>query len=486
MSKAIDQSELPDLSAVRSIHILGICGTAMGTFAGMLTEKGYRVTGSDAGVYPPMSTQLESIGIELMEGYAAENLDHHPDLVIIGNVIRRENPEATAVRARGLVHTSFPRALAALFLDGKHSVVLAGTHGKTTTTSMVAHLLHHAGLDPTFLVGGIPLNFGQSFRVGEGDYVVLEGDEYDTAYFDKVPKFKHYQPHTAVLTSVEFDHADIYDDLSQVEEAFDLLSASVAERRGTLLPCASDVGAMAAADRAPAGLELRPYGGYPGPELRDLRAADDGYHLSLWRGSEPIGELLIPVYGRHNVANALAAYEVGRSLGIDHGTLASGLLCFAGVKRRMELCAEPHGIAIFDDFAHHPTAVKTTLAGVRERHPNQRIFAVFEPRSATSCRKVFQRPYTEAFDPADRIWIAANARAAELPEDQRFLPEDLVVGLCERGLEARFGVSVEAIIDGLVDELRSGDLVVIMSNGSFGGIHHRLIAAIEHQLAKAV
>jgi len=478
MTKAIDTSELPDLSGVRSIHILGICGTAMGTFAGMLVAKGFEVTGSDAGVYPPMSTQLEALGIELMEGYKAENVAHQPDLVIIGNVIRRDNPEAQAVRSLGLIHTSFPRALGALFLDGKHAVVLAGTHGKTTTTSMVAHLLHFAGLDPTFLVGGIPLNFGQSFRVGQGEHVVLEGDEYDTAYFDKVPKFKHYQPRTAVLTSVEFDHADIYDDLSQVEEAFDLLAERVAERKGTLLPCATDSGAMAAAERAPSGLEVRAYGGHPGPELRGLKPADDGYHLSLWQGHELIGDLMIPVYGRHNVANALAAYEVGRNLGVDHGTLAEGLRTFAGVKRRMELRGQPEDIAIFDDFAHHPTAVATTLAGVRERHPDQRIFAVFEPRSATSCRKVFQQPYTEAFDHADRVWIAANARAAELPEDQRFLPEDLVAGLQGRGLDALFGADVQSIVDQVTQSARSGDLIVVMSNGAFGGIHERLIEAI--------
>ena len=478
MSKAIDTSDLPDLSHVRSIHILGICGTAMGTFAGMLSAKGYRVTGSDAGVYPPMSTQLEALGIELMEGYKASNLDHQPDLVIVGNVIRRDNPEAQAVRDRGFVHTSFPRALGALFLHDKHAVVLAGTHGKTTTTSMVAHLLHFAKLDPTFLVGGIPLNFGQSFRVGQGPFVVLEGDEYDTAYFDKVPKFKHYQPQTAVLTSVEFDHADIYADLAEVEAAFDLLAQLVASRQGSLLPCATDPGAMATAERAPAGLEVRPYGGYPGPELRDLLATDEGYTLSLWRNDEPIGDLLIPVYGRHNVANALAAYEVCRTLGVDHGTLAEGLRAFKGVKRRMELRGRPHDVAVFDDFAHHPTAVATTLEGVRERHPDQRIFALFEPRSATSCRKVFQQPYTEAFDAADRVWIAANARAAELPESERFLPEDLVAGLRLRGVEAEFGPDVETIVREVAQSVRPGDLVVVMSNGAFGGIHERLIEAI--------
>ena len=478
MSKAVDTSQLPDLSQVRSIHILGICGTAMGTFAGMLVAKGYEVTGSDAGVYPPMSTQLEALGIELMDGYKPENIDHHPDLVIVGNVIRRDNVEAQAVRDQGLVYTSFPRALGALFLEDKHAVVLAGTHGKTTTTSMVAHLMHFAGLDPTFLVGGIPLNFGQSFRVGNGQYVVLEGDEYDTAYFDKVPKFKHYQPRTAVLTSVEFDHADIYDDLAQVEAAFDLLSELVAKHKGTLIPCATDSGAMAAADRAPAGLEIRPYGGYPGPELRGLKASDDGYHVSLWQGHEPIGDLLIPVYGRHNVANALAAYEVCRNLGVDHGTLAEGLRTFAGVKRRMELRARPNDILIFDDFAHHPTAVTTTLAGVRERHPDQRIFAVFEPRSATSCRRVFQQPYTEAFDAADRVWIAANARAAELPVDERFLPEDLVLGLKKRGVDAEFGSTVQSIVDQVAQSAKPGDLVVIMSNGAFGGIHERLVDAV--------
>ena len=293
-----------------------------------------------------------------------------------------------------------------------------------------------------------------------------------------MPKFKHYQPRTAVLTSVEFDHADIYDDLAQVEAAFDLLSELVAKHKGTLIPCATDSGAMATADRAPAGLEIRPYGGYPGPELRGLKASDDGYHVSLWQGHEPIGDLLIPVYGRHNVANALAAYEVCRNLGVDHGTLAEGLRTFAGVKRRMELRARPNDILIFDDFAHHPTAVTTTLAGVRERHPDQRIFAVFEPRSATSCRRVFQQPYTEAFDAADRVWIAANARAAELPVDERFLPEDLVLGLKKRGVDAEFGSTVQSIVDQVAQSAKPGDLVVIMSNGAFGGIHERLVDAV--------
>ena len=478
MSKPIDTSELPDLSGIKTIHILGICGTAMGTFAGMLVAKGFSVTGSDAGVYPPISTQLEALGIELMEGYSAKNLVHKPDLVIVGNVIRRDNEEAQELRRLGLVHTSFPRALGALFLKGKHSIVLAGTHGKTTTTAMVAHLLDHAGLDPTFLVGGIPINFGRSFRVGQGEHVVLEGDEYDTAYWDKVPKFKHYQAQTAVLTSVEFDHADIYQDLSEVEEAFDLLCDQLAEGGGTLLPYAGDAGAMAAAERAPGGIEVCPYGGYPGRELRDLRAGDQGYSLSLWQGDEPVGELLIPVYGRHNVANALAAYEVGRSLSLSHQQCAEALECFEGVKRRMELRGRPKGIFVFDDFAHHPTAVKTTLEGLRERHAEQRIFAIFEPRSASSCRKVFQKPYSEAFDQADRIWIADNARAAELPEAERFLPSELVDALSGRGLVAHFAANVDQIVEEVVAEAQPGDLLLVMSNGAFGNIHERLIDAI--------
>ena len=277
------------------------------------------------------------------------------------------------------------------------------------------------------------------------------------------------------MTSVEFDHADIYDDLSAVEEAFDLLCSRVAERQGTLIPCATDAGAMAAADRAPAGLEIQPYGGHPGAEIRDLRADDQGYHLTLWRSGVPVGDLLVPVYGRHNVANALAAYAVGRSLGLSHQELADALRSFSGVKRRMELRGSPGGVLVFDDFAHHPTAVRTTLQGVRERHPQQRIFAIFEPRSATSCRRVFQQPYTEAFDDADRIWIGSNARAAELPEDQRFLPEDLVEGLKGRDLHASYGADVASIVDGVAAEVTSGDLVVIMSNGAFGGLHNLLL-----------
>jgi UDP-N-acetylmuramate: L-alanyl-gamma-D-glutamyl-meso-diaminopimelate ligase len=475
MTLPIDESPLPDLAHVQTVHILGICGTAMGTFAGMLQAKGYTVSGSDAGVYPPMSTQLEALGIQLMEGYKPENLDHQPDLVIVGNVIRRTNPEAEAMRARGMLHTSFPRALGALFLDGKHPVVIAGTHGKTTTTAIAAHLLHHAGLDPTFLVGGIPLNFGASYRVGSGPHVVLEGDEYDTAYFDKVPKFKHYQPQTSVLTSVEFDHADIYDDLAAVEDAFDLLSELTAANRGTLLPCAADRGAMDAVGRCPTGLRLRPYGGAEGLNAVICGVDALGYHLSLSRAGEALGDVLVPMYGRHNVLNALAAYEVGASLGIQHRVLASGLATFSGVKRRMEWRGTVREVIVFDDFAHHPTAVKTTLEGVRERHPDQRILAVFEPRSATSCRKVFQAPYEAAFGAADVVWISANARAAELPEAERFLPEDLVESLAAAGADARFGTTVEAIVAEVAATSGAGDVVVVMSNGSFGDIHRRLL-----------
>ncbi len=479
MNLPIDEQPLPDLSHVESIHILGICGTAMGTFAGLLVERGYTVTGSDAGVYPPMSTQLEALGIELMEGYKAENLDHNPDLVVVGNVIRRTNPEATAMRARNLLHTSFPRALGALFLEGAHPVVLAGTHGKTTTTAITAHLLHHAGLDPSFLVGGIPLNFGQSFRLGAGPHFVLEGDEYDTAYFDKVPKFKHYRPQTSVLTSVEFDHADIYEDLAAVEAAFDLLTDRTAQNGGCLIACHRDAGAQRLDQRAPKELARRPYLSPHGLDVSDLAVGHHGYTLTLTRGGEPVGELLVPMYGRHNVANALAAYEVAASLGLSHQQIAAGMACFEGVKRRMELRGSRRGVKVFDDFAHHPTAVKTTLEGLRERHPNQRILAVFEPRSATSCRKVFQQPYLEAFDQADLVWIAANARAAELPEDERFLPEDLVLELKSRGVNARFGADVGAIVDDLGITARDGDLIVIMSNGGFGSIHQRVLDRLQ-------
>jgi UDP-N-acetylmuramate: L-alanyl-gamma-D-glutamyl-meso-diaminopimelate ligase len=457
--------------AVRRIHLVGVAGTGMGAFAGMLKSAGYAVTGSDENVYPPMSDMLRQWGIDIFTPYAAANLDQaRPDLVIIGNVIRRVNAEASAVRERGIPQMSFPAALGSLVLAGRHSVVVAGTHGKTTTSALMSHVLVHAGRDPSFLVGGVTGNTGTSFRLGAGEHVVVEGDEYDTAYWDKGPKFLHYRARTAILTSIEFDHADIYRDLAHYEAAFERFCATLPDG-GFLAVSASYPRAVELA-RATSRALVATYGL---PDVADYRAGPVRFSAqgATFEVRGPLGEwgsLLLPMAGRHNAENAMGVYAAARSLGVPHDAIAGAFATFRGVKRRQEERGEVHGVLVIDDFAHHPTAVRETVRGIRERYAGRRLWAVFEPRSNTSRRNIHQAEYGEAFDGADRVTIRLPEPHDQVPVDERLDVPAIVRSLTERGIIADAAAEPALIASGLVSEARPGDVVLVMSNGAFGNL----------------
>jgi UDP-N-acetylmuramate: L-alanyl-gamma-D-glutamyl-meso-diaminopimelate ligase len=454
----------------------------MGAFAGLLQDAGYVVSGSDAGVYPPMSTQLEQAGIELMEGYSPQNLQHHPDLVVVGNVIRRDNEEAVGVREKDLSYASFPETLSEFFLRDRHPVVVAGTHGKTTTCSILAHCLVELGTDPGFLVGGVLENFGRNYRVGSpGAPFVVEGDEYDTAYFDKVPKFVHYRPHSAILTSVEFDHADIYRDLDHVKDAFrsfvDLIPAD-----GILLACADGDNVMEIAARCSGRLESYSTREHPDATWlgRVIAADPEGMSFSVHRHGELFGNFRACLVGEHNLSNLCAVVGLLASLGHSAAVIADALTSYLGVRRRQTVFAEPNGITLIDDFAHHPTAVKATIAATRLRFGTQRrLWTVFEPRTNTTRRNFFQAEYGHAFGESELLLVAPVHRADSVAEEERFDPERLVADAMSQGVRATLCDGVDQIIERLASEGRRGDIVLILSNGGFEGIYERLPAALE-------
>jgi UDP-N-acetylmuramate: L-alanyl-gamma-D-glutamyl-meso-diaminopimelate ligase len=460
---------------------MAVCGTGMGSFAGLLKSAGHDVSGSDQNVYPPMSTQLEREGIRLLSGYKPENLEPSPDLVVVGNAIRKDNPEAVAMRERELWYASFPEALSELFLLRRVSMVVAGTHGKTTTSSLLAWCLSALGKDPGFLVGGVLENFGSSYRLGnDGGPFVVEGDEYDTAYFDKGPKFLHYRPFHGILTSVEFDHADIYRDLEHVRSAFRGFVELLPEG-GTLLWCCDGEHVGPIADLCPArrlGYSTRgdPRAAWNG-EI--LSADKDGMQFAVRHGSERAGVFRSMLVGEHNLANLLAVCAL--LLELDHRPehIAEALAGYQGVKRRQTVFAEPRGITLIDDFAHHPTAVRETIAATRLRFGTaRRLWAVFEPRTNTSRRNWFQADYVTAFDGADRVLVAPVHAMDSIPESERFDPSRLVRDIAARGQEAWLAPSVDGIVERVAAEARPGDIVLILSNGGFGGIYGKLPAAI--------
>ncbi len=458
------------------VHLCGACGSAMASLAGLLRERGHEVTGSDQDVYPPMSGQLEAIGIELRSPYAPENVPVEADVVVIGNALSRGNPEVEAVLDRRQRMTSLPALLAELFLRERRPVVVAGTHGKTTTSALLALLLDRADLAPSFLVGGVPIDFERSYRLGTGEAFVVEGDEYDSAFFDKRPKFVHYLPEIAVIGNVEFDHADIYPDLEAVKTAF-LRLMTVIPRRGLLV----------AGIESPALRELLPrafcrvetFGVETAADWRasEVRPGRDGWSFRLTRGAADLGEFRIGIPGEHNVRNALAALACAAALGAEPARLREHLAAFRGVKRRLELRGEARGVRVYDDFAHHPTAVRETLRALRALGGG-RLVAVFEPRSYTSRTRVFQEDYARAFSEADEVVVAAAFLPGKVPEAQRMSEADLVAGVAAHGRRARFVPSVDAIVEALSGELREGDRVAILSNGGFGGIHDKLLSAL--------
>jgi UDP-N-acetylmuramate: L-alanyl-gamma-D-glutamyl-meso-diaminopimelate ligase len=463
-------------------HLIGIAGTAMGSLAGLLRAKGHRVTGSDQGVYPPMSDILDDLGIAWADGFSPTNLRPTPDRVVVGNAISRGNPELEAVLDRGLHYTSAAQTLKDEFLRGRRVLAVSGTHGKTTTTSILAWLLESAGLDPSFLIGGVAENFGTSFRWNESPLFVIEADEYDTAYFDKGPKMWHYLPHTAVVTNVEFDHADIYRDDRAYRFAFQRF-VNLVPRTGRLVlgwdtPAARDLAAESPAPVWSYGLPGE--GGAPGPDwcARDLEHRPEGTSLTLTRSGEPDRRIEMPLSGVFNVRNAMAAALAATSVGASWDDIVTGLSNFRTVRRRMEVVGERAGVTVIDDFAHHPTAVRATLEAVRGRFEGRRIVAVFEPRSFTAQLRRFQSGYEAALQHADRVWLAGLYRPERYDEGTGLDPNELAADLTRAGVPARHLEAVDALVEGLVTDASAGDVIVIMSNGGFGGIHRKLLDAL--------
>ncbi|MEB2344034.1 MAG: UDP-N-acetylmuramate:L-alanyl-gamma-D-glutamyl-meso-diaminopimelate ligase [Deltaproteobacteria bacterium] len=461
------------------VHLIAIAGTGMGALAGFLRARGLRVTGSDRALYPPMSEMLAGWGIPVSLGFEAAHLEPRPDLVVIGNAVRPDNPEARAAIEGGIPYRSFPDALHELAMAGRHAVVVAGTHGKTTTTSLLGALLAGVGLDPSVLVGGVALDFEGPFRDGSGPHFVVEGDEYDTAFFDKTPKFLHYHPRTLLLTSVEFDHADIYRDLAHVQEAFRALVRGM-PAGGAIVAALDDPNVCDVLAGAPP-----PVVGYGlGTAEHGFRAVDldpgpAGTAFRVLRDGTEVARARVPLYGRHNVANALGALATAVVLGAPVEAAAAALARFRGVRRRQEVRGTVAGVTVLDDFAHHPTAVRETVAAMRARFPGRRLVAVLEPRSNTSRRALFQADFAEALAGADRAVVAvvphepiySNTGVVTEYLDAGRLAEDLRAG----GVDAEAIEGVEAIVERLGATSRAGDVVLVMSNGDFGGLWGKLL-----------
>ena len=475
------------LHETMKIHLTAIGGTGMAALAGLLKEAGHEVRGSDGVLYPPMSTLLERLKIPVFEGYAAENLDWAPELVVLGNACRKDHVEYLEAQTRGLRVASFPETLAEHFLAERHSIVVAGTHGKTTTSSLLAHILATAGLEPGMLIGGIPLNFGQGFALGQPPYFVVEGDEYDCACFDKRPKFAHYRPQTVILTSVEFDHADIYPSFSDVQRAFALLIDLIPEN-GYLLVSADDPSALELARHARCTVET--YAVYeetadttstrrivmPLHWYASFESLGGGRkQLSVMYQGDDFGSFELKLSGAHNMANSLAALAIARHLGIDATTIGGALASFKGVARRQQVIGNSRNITIIDDFAHHPTAIGATLRGLRNRRG--RLVAVFEPRSASAKRNIFQEALPEALGVADHVVLAPLYLPEKVPAEQRLDLGAVIGALRHKGTDA-FELATEQIVDHLRSNLHPGDTVVFMSSGDFGGLPSALHAAL--------
>jgi len=450
------------------VHIIGIGGTFMGGVAAIAQAAGFRVTGSDLNVYPPMSTQLNALGIELIQGYAADQLDLQPDMVVVGNALSRGSPVIEALLDRGMPYTSGPQWLAEQVLGKRHVIAVAGTHGKTTTASMLAWILEHAGLAPGFLIGGVPSNFECTARLGSGPHFVIEADEYDTAFFDKRAKFVHYRPRTAILNNLEFDHADIYADVAAIRWQFHQLLRTV-PAAGRLLVNGDDA-ELATTLRLGCWTPRETFSVNSGGADWSARVEPDSAcgRFTVRLQGRDAAQVNWPLLGEHNVMNALAAIAAARQAGVPPERAAAALGQFHGVKRRMEVRGSVGGVTVYDDFAHHPTAIATTLSGLRARFPSARIVAVLEPRSNTMKLGVHREQLAAALAFADRSWLFN-------PAD---LGWDLPAAVASLGDRARFAASVDALVKGLADESRPGDHVLIMSNGGFGGIHEKLLAAL--------
>jgi UDP-N-acetylmuramate: L-alanyl-gamma-D-glutamyl-meso-diaminopimelate ligase len=471
---------------LKHVHIIGVCGTLMGAFAAFLKRRGIMVTGSDQNVYPPMSDVLKNAGVTLYSGYDAKNLiaaASRPDLVVIGNVISAGNVEARAAIDGGYAYSSLPEAMEKLMLTKTRNIVVAGTHGKTTTSSVLAHVLSKCGQDPSYFIGGVSTDLPFSFHVSsvqEGKLFVLEGDEYDTAFWDKVPKFNHYLPDDVILTSVEYDHADIYPDFAAVVRAFEGLMTRI-RPGGRLTACLdypvirdlmkkTSAEAQTYASDAASGARFTP---------AKIRVESGLTHFSVMDGGREVAELKMQLPGNHNVLNALAVWIECSRLGIKPDAVAAALSSFQGVKRRQEVRGEVRQILVVDDFAHHPTAVRETLKALRSKYPSRRLVTVFEPRSATSRRKVFQSEYSKAFQSADATFISVPHDQSKIASDDQFSSDQLVADLKRHGSDAHLMATVDEGVNQVAQYAKSGDLVAILSNGGFGGFIPKLLKALE-------
>ncbi len=457
---------------IRHVHFLGICGTAMGAVAAAMRAQGYVVSGSDEKVYPPMSTFLEEQGISLTEGYAAENLPATADLIVVGNAISRGNPEVEAVLNRKLYYLSLPEVLKMFFLRGRHNLVVTGTHGKTTTTSMLAWILKSAGLDPAYMIGGIARNLGQGSSLHESRHFVIEGDEYDTAFFDKRSKFVHYLPELVIVNNIEFDHADIFDDLDAIKLSFRRL-LNIVPSEGMVLVNGDDPNSIEVARDCRAALVEVGFSENAARQIREVSYSATGSEFTLLET-----RFSLPLVGEYNVRNAAMAISAAHFYGVPLGAIQSAVAAFEGVMRRQEVRGEVRGITIIDDFGHHPTAIGQTLRGMRHQYAGRRLWALFEPRSNTTRRACFQDSLPAALGEADGVILAQVARLDQLPEENRLDPQRVVDDIAANGKPAFYEPGVSEIIARLRGLAEPGDVVVIFSNGGFGNIHERLLAEL--------
>jgi UDP-N-acetylmuramate: L-alanyl-gamma-D-glutamyl-meso-diaminopimelate ligase len=469
------------MSDAKHVHVIGIGGSAMAPLAGMLREQGYRVTGSDSGVYPPASTLLENLGISFFHSFDAVHLTPAPDLVVIGNIIARGNPELEEVLDRKIPYRSMPEILEEVFLPGRHSIVVSGTHGKTTTTAMLAWIFHTAGKRPNFLVGGVAENFGKSYGLSGGEEFILEGDEYETAFWDRGPKFFHYHPDDLIITSLEYDHADIYRDFETYELAFRRL-VNLVPRRGRVVIWGDTEQSGPALRRAAekAFCPVETYGFAAGNDwvATDLAVDGGGMRFRVTHQGKPFGDFALAASGRHNVLNALAAMAVAHGRGISAADLAKALATFQSVKRRMDVKGEVRGVLVVDDFAHHPTAVRATIEAAQARWPGRQLWAILEPRSNSMRRKVFEETLPVALALADRVVLAGVFRAQQLGDENRMEPEAVAASVRALGKSARVFASADAIAEQVSAEAEAGDVLLVMSNGSFDGLCEKLLAKL--------
>lgn len=469
----------------KHIHLIGICGSAMASLAGMLKQRGFRVTGSDTAAYPPMSDFLAALQIPVYQPFAVANLQPRPELIVVGNAISRGNVELEHVLDERIPFCSLPQILHDEFLRGKEVLVVAGTHGKTTTTSMLAWIFHTSGQQPSFLIGGIAENFGSSFALGQGRHFILEGDEYDTAFFDKGPKFLHYFPDAVILTSVEFDHADIYKDLDAVETAFKRL-VNLVPRRGQIIAYDTGDSVQRCVGRAFCGVTR--YGSDARADWRvtNLRLEPARTSWSVVRDGLHWADFEFALGGEYNVWNATAAAALASSYGISRQEISAALKTFKSVKRRLEVKAQVNGITVIDDFAHHPTAIAGTLQALRSRYPGARLWTILEPRSNTLRRNVLQAKLAESLSLADEVIIAAVFKSDAIPETERLDLNAVAAKIVQQGRHARVIADVDSIVAAVAPEMRPGDVVAILSNGGFGGIYEKLPQRLKLIAARAI